>query len=89
MGIKNNFKNFKIPELKEDEPFLPDESIMIAEKLLKQFDKYEIEENSRNKKGETIDGLPCNRGSVLMFVPGLNDIGRVESYLKEEFNQLK
>jgi hypothetical protein len=41
MRIKNNFKNFKIPELKEDEPFLPDESVMIAAKLLRQFDKYE------------------------------------------------
>ena len=24
-----------------------------------------------------------------MFVPGLNDIGRVESYLREEYNHLK
>ncbi len=49
------------------------------------FDKYELEEY----KGETINGLPCKRGSVLMFVPGLNDIGRVESYLREEYSNLK
>lgn len=46
--------------------------------LLKYFDKLEV-----SSEEETIDGFPAIRGSVLIFISGLNDIGRLDNYLRE------
>lgn len=68
-----------MPESTLDQPGLTEETMEITAKLLDHFDKLE----SDNTDQDTISGFPCERGSVLIFISGLNDIGRLDNYLRE------
>lgn len=71
-GLKScpSYSRIKAIENEELEyPDLHEELLEIVRELLINFDHEELEETTKNKE-TTINGLPCNRGAVLIFAPG-------------------
>uniref|UniRef100_A0A646QES9 Probable ATP-dependent RNA helicase spindle-E n=1 Tax=Hemiscolopendra marginata TaxID=943146 RepID=A0A646QES9_9MYRI len=68
-----------IPELDPLTPEIPQESYNLAFSLIKIFDKIEIQE-----QGTKIGGFAPSRGSVLVFLPGLEEISTLEKILMPE-----
>lgn len=67
-----------MPKLNHSSPGLYDESIEITTRLLRYFDQIENEDPNQ----DTIDGFACSRGSVLIFISGLRDIGHLHNHIK-------
>lgn len=76
----NDLRNLgPLPKLDFSLPCIPYESYMLTYKLIKIFDKIEAQE----KEHETEDS-DVIRGSVLIFLPGYEEIGKMRDILREE-----
>lgn len=74
-----NFGHSHKVEIKQElKPFLS--------RLLRYFDELELENESNQM---TIDGLAQQRGSVLIFVPGMEEILDLDSFIRHELSDLK
>jgi hypothetical protein len=68
-----------MPILSSEEPAISDEAIEIVTRLITYFDY--LDDTARR-----INGFPYTRGSVLVFLPGLNDINYLDTYLRDQLS---
>ena len=68
-----------MPILRYEEPEISDHAIEILIRLITYFD--ELDDTDRK-----INGFPCFRGSVLVFLPGLNNINFVDNCLRDQLS---
>ncbi|XP_071832619.1 ATP-dependent RNA helicase TDRD9-like [Apostichopus japonicus] len=72
---------YETPFPKVDEPSIPLETYELAKRLILHFDDMEREEQG------IIDGsLPKERGSVLVFLPGLHEISTLDKHITGDSN---
>ncbi|GAB6026076.1 hypothetical protein CHUAL_012279 [Chamberlinius hualienensis] len=72
-----------LPKLEVSEPSLPAESVGIACKLVERLDQ--IEGAEQPFEGEFAE----HRGSVLIFLPGIEEINTIHSYLVKKATRMK
>jgi ATP-dependent RNA helicase TDRD9 len=71
----------KVPSLKYEKPELDNIRIQLCGDIIRHFDLVEAS-NPRDERFHVL-----NRGTVLVFLPGLVEITRVDNYLKQELKQ--
>ncbi|NXN95926.1 TDRD9 helicase, partial [Rhinopomastus cyanomelas] len=69
--------HFKLPSPNTEEPVILKETYEVAVSLIESFDEFEIKKNGE----ERCLGVTSERGSVLVFLPGLNEISYMQSRL--------
>ncbi|NXK75720.1 TDRD9 helicase, partial [Amazona guildingii] len=74
---------FKLPTQIIEEPVIVREMYEIALSLIQSFDELEMKNNREEKKL----GVTSERGSVLVFLPGLGEIRYMHSCLSSKFNK--
>ncbi|XP_064021733.1 ATP-dependent RNA helicase TDRD9 [Pogoniulus pusillus] len=75
--------HFKPPTQKIEEPVISVAMYEVAVSLIESFDKLEMKSNREKKKLD----VTSERGSVLVFLPGLNEISYMHSSLSNMFNK--
>ncbi|KAM6069356.1 ATP-dependent RNA helicase TDRD9 isoform 4-T4 [Theristicus caerulescens] len=75
--------HFKLPSQRIEEPVIVREMYEVAVSLIQSFDELEMKSN-REKKNLSI---ASERGSVLVFLPGLSEISYMHSCLSNMFNK--
>ncbi|XP_050752879.1 ATP-dependent RNA helicase TDRD9 isoform X3 [Gymnogyps californianus] len=75
--------HFKLPSQRIEEPVIVREMYEVAVSLIQSFDELEMKSN-REKKNLSITS---ERGSVLVFLPGLSEISYMHSCLSNMFNK--
>ncbi|XP_068016320.1 ATP-dependent RNA helicase TDRD9 [Melanerpes formicivorus] len=75
--------HFKLPSQKVEEPVIAMAMYEAAVSLIESFDELEMKSNKEEKKLTVIS----ERGSVLVFLPGLNEISYMHSHLSNIFNK--
>ncbi|KAM6204809.1 ATP-dependent RNA helicase TDRD9 isoform 2-T2 [Sarcoramphus papa] len=75
--------HFKLPSQRIEEPVIVREMYEVAVSLIQSFDELEMKSN-REKKNPSITS---ERGSVLVFLPGLSEISYMHSCLSNMFNK--
>ncbi|NXI69456.1 TDRD9 helicase, partial [Anseranas semipalmata] len=73
----------QLPPQRADKPMIVKEMYKVAVSLIQSFDELEMKCNGENK---TLS-LASERGSVLVFLPGVNEISYMHSCLTNEFNK--
>ncbi|XP_029835089.3 ATP-dependent RNA helicase TDRD9 [Ixodes scapularis] len=86
MAVKEYYINSlrtlgEIPQFDENDPSIPLESFVLAHRLVKAFDKLEVSEQT--------DGTPTERfapvrGTVLVFLPGYEEISTLTDMLRDD-----
>uniref|UniRef100_A0A8C6IWB9 RNA helicase n=2 Tax=Melopsittacus undulatus TaxID=13146 RepID=A0A8C6IWB9_MELUD len=74
---------FKLPTQIIEEPVIVREMFEVALSLIQSFDELEMEKNREEKNLS----VPSERGSVLVFLPGLYEIRYLQSCLSSKFNK--
>ncbi|XP_042655135.1 ATP-dependent RNA helicase TDRD9 isoform X2 [Tyto alba] len=74
---------FKLPPQRIEEPVIVKEMYEVAVSLIESFDELEMKSN-REKKTSSVTS---ERGSVLVFLPGLSEISYMHSCLSNMFNK--
>ncbi|NXW49350.1 TDRD9 helicase, partial [Nyctiprogne leucopyga] len=74
---------FKLPPQTIEEPVIEREMYEVAVSLIQSFDELEMKSNG----GKKILSVTSERGSVLVFLPGLNEIRYMHSCLSNKFNK--
>ncbi|XP_050752878.1 ATP-dependent RNA helicase TDRD9 isoform X2 [Gymnogyps californianus] len=69
--------HFKLPSQRIEEPVIVREMYEVAVSLIQSFDELEMKSNS----------ITSERGSVLVFLPGLSEISYMHSCLSNMFNK--
>ncbi|KFW93053.1 Putative ATP-dependent RNA helicase TDRD9, partial [Phalacrocorax carbo] len=75
--------HFKLPPQRIEEPVIVREMYEVAVSLIQSFDELEMKSN-REKKTSSV---ASERGSVLVFLPGLSEISYMHSRLSNMFNK--
>ncbi|XP_075609122.1 ATP-dependent RNA helicase TDRD9 [Balearica regulorum gibbericeps] len=75
--------HFKLPPQRIEEPVIVREMYEVAVSLIQSFDELEMKSN-REKKNLSVTS---ERGSVLVFLPGLSEISYMHSRLSSMFNK--
>ncbi|KAM6073675.1 ATP-dependent RNA helicase TDRD9 isoform 5-T7 [Chlamydotis macqueenii] len=75
--------HFKLPSQKIEEPVIVREMYEVAVSLIKSFDDLEMKSNREKNKLS----VASERGSVLVFLPGLSEISYMHSCLSSMFNK--
>ncbi|KFM08671.1 Putative ATP-dependent RNA helicase TDRD9, partial [Aptenodytes forsteri] len=75
--------HFKLPSQRIEEPVIVRELYEVAVSLIQSFDELEMKSN-REKKNLSVTS---ERGSVLVFLPGLSEISYMHSCLSSMFNK--
>uniref|UniRef100_A0A8B9TN04 ATP-dependent RNA helicase TDRD9 n=1 Tax=Anas platyrhynchos TaxID=8839 RepID=A0A8B9TN04_ANAPL len=70
----------QLPPQRAEKPVIVKEMYEVAVSLIQSFDELEMKENKTSS-------LPSERGSVLVFLPGLNEISCMHSCLTNMFNK--
>ncbi|XP_065540772.1 ATP-dependent RNA helicase TDRD9 isoform X2 [Lathamus discolor] len=78
-----HFVKFKLPIQIIEEPVIVTEMYEIAMSLIQSFDELEMEKNREEKNLS----VTSERGSVLVFLPGLYEIRYMQSCLSSKFNK--
>ncbi|XP_035182722.1 ATP-dependent RNA helicase TDRD9 isoform X1 [Oxyura jamaicensis] len=73
----------QLPSQRAEKPVIVKEMYEVAVSLIQSFDELELKYNGEN----TTSSLPAERGSVLVFLPGLNEISCMHSCLTNMFNK--
>ncbi|XP_071894342.1 ATP-dependent RNA helicase TDRD9 isoform X3 [Anas platyrhynchos] len=73
----------QLPPQRAEKPVIVKEMYEVAVSLIQSFDELEMKRNGENKTSS----LPSERGSVLVFLPGLNEISCMHSCLTNMFNK--
>ncbi|NXG70597.1 TDRD9 helicase, partial [Baryphthengus martii] len=76
-----NVVHFKLPSQNIEEPVIIREMYDVAVSLILSFDELEMKSNRTNLS------VTSDRGSVLVFLPGLNEISYMHSRLSNTFNK--
>ncbi|XP_078671642.1 ATP-dependent RNA helicase TDRD9-like isoform X2 [Branchiostoma floridae x Branchiostoma belcheri] len=74
-----------LPELQLDNPDISGQSYDLARKLILYFDQLEAQEQGRGPS----EGLGVDRGTVLVFLPGLAEINTLDELLAPETTRYK
>ncbi|XP_035669550.1 ATP-dependent RNA helicase TDRD9-like [Branchiostoma floridae] len=74
-----------LPVLEWDCPEISQQSFELARKLILYFDQLEAQEQGRSIS----EGLGVNRGTVLVFLPGLAEINTLDELLAHEVTRYK
>ncbi|XP_077865739.1 ATP-dependent RNA helicase TDRD9-like [Saccoglossus kowalevskii] len=69
----------QMPFLERDNPSVSPDAIYLARQLILEFDQLELKEQE-----ERIDGFPANRGTVLVFLPGIYEINETFQALNDD-----
>ncbi|NXH77020.1 TDRD9 helicase, partial [Hydrobates tethys] len=75
--------HFKLPSQRIEEPVVVGQMYEVAVSLIQSFDELEMKSN-REKKNLSVTS---ERGSVLVFLPGLSEISYMHSCLSNMFNK--
>ncbi|XP_071601524.1 ATP-dependent RNA helicase TDRD9 isoform X2 [Heliangelus exortis] len=75
--------NFKLPPQRIEEPVIVREMYEVAVSLIQSFDEMEMKSNREEENCSVTSG----RGSVLVFLPGLNEIRYMHSCLSDMPNK--
>ncbi|KAM6069357.1 ATP-dependent RNA helicase TDRD9 isoform 5-T5 [Theristicus caerulescens] len=81
--LRTNSQSVKLPSQRIEEPVIVREMYEVAVSLIQSFDELEMKSN-REKKNLSI---ASERGSVLVFLPGLSEISYMHSCLSNMFNK--
>ncbi|XP_060118901.1 ATP-dependent RNA helicase TDRD9 [Heteronotia binoei] len=76
--LKPIFRHIRIPQLVVEEPLIRNEMYKVAVALIQWFDELEMKENKMDQ--HCLD-LMSDRGSVLVFLPGLAEINYMHELL--------
>ncbi|NXN71597.1 TDRD9 helicase, partial [Himantopus himantopus] len=75
--------HFKLPSQRIEEPVIVREMYEVAVSLIQSFDELEMKSNRKEKTLRATS----ERGSVLVFLPGLSEISYMHSCLSNMFNK--
>ncbi|XP_071665799.1 ATP-dependent RNA helicase TDRD9 isoform X2 [Patagioenas fasciata] len=75
--------HFQLPSQRTEEPWIAREMYDVAVSLIQSFDELEM----KNNRGEKNLSVTSERGTVLVFLPGMNEITSMHSRLSNMFNK--
>ncbi|XP_065694891.1 ATP-dependent RNA helicase TDRD9 isoform X3 [Patagioenas fasciata] len=81
--LRTNSQSVKLPSQRTEEPWIAREMYDVAVSLIQSFDELEM----KNNRGEKNLSVTSERGTVLVFLPGMNEITSMHSRLSNMFNK--